>query len=434
MRYDGGKLATAAGSPFPSSMNILFVHQNFPGQFKHLAPALAAAGHAVVALGINKPQHPTPGVRVILHRPRIPHADKLREAPIEIHETESKKARGHSVARCIARLREQGFVPDIIFAHSGWGEAFFIKDVLPQTPLIVYAEYFYQPEGGDAFFDPEFTKPSLEGRERLRLKGSHLLHALIAADRGLAPTLFQRDRHPQILRDKIEVIHDGIDTHRFKPDAKASVTLRRAGLVLRPKDEVVTFVARELEPYRGYHQFMRALPELLALRPNAQIVIVGGHGTSYGAAPPAGKTWKDIFLNEVKSRIDHKRVHFVGQLPHEVLTQLMQVSTAHIYLTYPFVLSWSMMEAMSVGCLIIGSDTAPVAELIAHERNGLLVDFFDHQKLARAVADALQHRKELLPLRHAARQHIIDNYDLRRQCLPRQIDFMLSSAARFKTL
>lgn len=411
------------------AMKIVFVHQNFPGQFKHLAPALAAAGHQVVALSINKPAYPTPGVKVIFHRPKVAYADKLRDAPMEIQETEAKKARGHSVARCLAKMQHEGFIPDIIFAHSGWGEAYFIKDVFPKTPLIVYAEYYYQPDGGDAFFDPEFTKPTLEGLERLRLKGTHLLHALIAADKGLAPTCFQRDRHPELLRDKIEVIHDGIDTARFKPDAKATVALKRAGLVLSPSSEVVTFVARELEPYRGYHQFMRALPELQALRPEAQIVIVGGHGTSYGAAPPGGKTWKDIFLDEVDGRIDRKRIHFVGKLPHEILTQLMQVSSAHVYLTYPFVLSWSLMEAMSIGCLIVGSRTAPVAELIEHEETGLLVDFFDHHQLAVTVAEALQRRDELRPLRQAARQKIISQYDLHQCCLPAQIRLAYATAS-----
>lgn len=411
-------------------MKIVFIHQNFPGQFKHLAPALAAAGHEVVALGINKPSYPTPGVKTILHRPRLANAEALQGAPIEVQESQAKTTRGHSVAKCLMRLKQEGFIPDIIVAHSGWGEAYFVKDVFPRVPLIVYAEYYYHPEGGDAYFDPEFTKPSLEGLERLRLKNTHLLHALMSADKGLAPTKFQKSRHPEALREKISVIHDGIDSARFKPDPKASVTLRKAGLVLRPQDEIVTFVARELEPYRGYHIFMRALPELLALRPNAQVIIVGGDGVSYGAAPPPGKTWKDIFLAEVTDRIDHQRVHFVGKLPHEILTQLMQVSTVHLYLTYPFVLSWSLMEAMSIGCLIVGSRTAPVEELIEHGKTGLLVDFFDPHQIAMTVVDALQRRNELIPLREAARQKIVRNYDLNKHCLPSQIRLIENTARK----
>ncbi len=409
-------------------MKIIFIHQNFPGQFKHLAPALAAGGDEVIALGINRPAYATAGVRVILHRPQAANAEAFKEAPIDVQETLAKTTRGHSVARCLSRLKEQGFVPDVIVAHSGWGEAYFIKDVFPGVPLIVYAEYFYGTEGGDAYFDPEFTRSSLEGLERLRLKNTHLLHALVAADQGLSPTRFQRDRHPQLLRQKISVIHDGIDSERLKPNPGARVHLKRAGLDLGSTDEVVTFVARELEPYRGYHIFMRALPELLVLRPRLQVVVVGGHGVSYGAAPPAGTTWKDVFFNEVADRIDRKRVHFVGRLPHEVLTQLMQVAAVHLYLTYPFVLSWSLMEAMSIGCLIVASRTAPVEELIEHGRTGLLVDFFDAHQIALTVADALQRRAELIPLRRAARQHIVQGYDLKTRCLPAQIELLHRAA------
>lgn len=409
-------------------MTILFIHQNFPGQFKHLAPALAAAGDEVIALGIDKPAYATPGVKVILHRPAIASAEMSRDAPIEVREAHAKTVRGHSVARCLARLKQEGFVPDGIFAHSGWGEAYFIKDVFPAVPLIVYAEYYYRSEGGDAYFDQEFTNAGLEGLERLRLKNTHLLHALIAADKGISPTRFQRSRHPEILQEKISVIHDGIDSTRFKPDPAAFVSLKGARLELRPADEVVTFVARELEPYRGYHVFMRALPELLALRPNAQIVIVGGDGVSYGAAPPTGKTWKEIFYKEVVDRIDRKRVHFVGKVAHEVLIQLMQVATVHLYLTYPFVLSWSLLEAMSIGCLIVASRTAPVEEVIEHGRSGLLVDFFDTHQIAIGVAEALQRRSELAPLRQAARQHIVQRYDLKTCCLPAQIEFLRTVA------
>ena len=402
-------------------MRILFIHQNFPGQFKHLAPALAAQGHEVVALGINKPEYPTPGVKTLLHRPRVQNPDGVKDAPLELRELHAKTTRGHSVARVLLKLKHDGFIPDLICAHSGWGEAFFIKDVFPQIPLLVYAEYYYGAIGGDTDFDPEFSKWSLESMERLRIKNTHLLQALMAADVGLSPTKFQRDCHPELLRQKIKVIHDGIDTSRFKPEPGAFVSMKKAGITLRPEDEVVTFVARELEPYRGYHSFMRALPQLMEQRPEAQIVIVGGSGVSYGAAPPESTTWKDAFLREVASRIDQKRLHFVGRLPHEVLTQLLQVSTAHVYLTYPFVLSWSLMEAMSIGCLIVGSRTGPVEEVIQQGKTGLLVDFFNPSEIANTVADALERRNELLPLRAAARQHIIKHYDLKTRCLPEQL-------------
>ncbi len=402
-------------------MKIIFIHQNFPGQFRHLAPALARDGHQVLGIGINRPSHPTPGVKVILHHPQNLDKKSSIKPSDELQDHHAKVVRGQSVAQVLASLKAEGFVPDLICAHSGWGEAYFIKDVFPQTPLLVYAEYYYGGNGGDAHFDPEFSRWSLADEQRLRLKNTHLLHALIEADCGLSPTRFQRDRHPGELRSKIRVIHDGIDTDQFRPDPGASVSLKKAGLTLTRADEVVTFVARELEPYRGYHSFMRALPRLLALRPKAQAVIVGGSGVSYGAPPPGKQSWKDIFYREVADQIDPARVHFVGRVPHHNLTQLMQISSAHVYLTYPFVLSWSMMEAMSIGCLVVGSKTAPVEEFIEHEQTGLLVDFFSPTEIAETVADALKNRDKLQHLGAAARAHIAQHYDLQRHCLPAQM-------------
>jgi glycosyltransferase involved in cell wall biosynthesis len=412
-------------------MRVLFIHQNFPGQFKHLAPALAAQGHEVLALGVNQPKHATPGVRVILHRPQVPAAAKT-VSTAELRELQAKIARGHSVAMTLQALKRQGFHPDVIYAHSGWGEALFIKDVFPSVPLLIYAEYFYGTEGGDANFDKEFTRWTLESAERLKIKNTHLLNALLDSDHALSPTTFQRDRHPQLFQNHISVIHDGIETGRFKPDAKSSVSLRRAGVTLHASDEVVTFVARELEPYRGYHMFMRALPQMMALRPKARFVVVGGDGVSYGAAPPDGKTWKDIFLQEVTGQIDASRLHFVGPVPHETLTQLMQVSTVHLYLTYPFVLSWSLLEAMSVGCLIVGSRTGPVEEVIKHQQNGLLVDFFNPSEIANTVAEAVERRNDLQDLRAAARALAVEKYDLLTHCLPAQIALVKDMALKAK--
>ncbi|WP_369799012.1 glycosyltransferase [Caenimonas sp. SL110] len=383
---------------------------------------MAARGHEVYALGVNKPGEPVAGVRHALYpEPKLPAQDTSQPLAAAMTELHAKVARGEVAARAMQGLKSQGFEPDVVVIHPGWGEALFARDVFPHARLITYAEYYYGGEGGDTAFDPEFSRPTPASAQRIRIKNTHLLHALDACDAALAPTRFQKGRHPAWAQDKIHVIHEGIDTERFKPDANASVQLKSAGLTLRPGDEVVTFVVRQLEPYRGYHIFMRALPLLQKLRPNARVVLVGGDGASYGSAPPAGKTWKDIFLAEVASQLDMSRIHFVGRVPHTALTQLMQVSAAHVYLTYPFVLSWSMLEAMSIGCLIVGSDTAPVREVVEHGRNGLLTDFFDHQALAHCVADALERRDELAPLRAAARQTIVDGYDLRRHCLPAQL-------------
>jgi glycosyltransferase involved in cell wall biosynthesis len=406
-------------------MKILFVHQNFPAQFRHLAPALAALGHEVRALTINLPGPALAGVDVLRYRVDPPANYAASPGGRPADDWEIKVLRGKAAAGAMLRLKEGGFVPDVVFAHPGWGEALFVKDVFPLARLLVYAEFYYGAEGGDSCFDPEFSRASLENSQRTRVKNTHLLHALSACDAALAPTLFQKLQHPLWGQEKIRVIHDGINTERFIPDPSAWVQLKAAGVKLQAGDEVITFVARHLEPYRGYHIFMRALPLLQKLRPQARIVIVGGDGVSYGAPAPNGESWKSVFLREVSDLIDLGRIHFVGKVPHDLLTRLMQVSAVHVYLTYPFVLSWSLLEAMSIGCLIVGSDTAPLREVIRSGENGILVDFFDPECLARTVADSLANARQLAHLREAARQDVIRDYDFRTVCLPAQIDFVL---------
>jgi glycosyltransferase involved in cell wall biosynthesis len=400
----------------------LFIHQNFPAQFKHLAPALADKGHEVIGLGSNRAIVNLPGVRYI--RYQVKSGQELDQVAAATRDFYAKILRGETAAAMLTALKREGFVPDVIFAHPGWGEALFVKDIFPNVRFLVYAEYYYAVDGGDAFFDPEFSRPDPLALQRLRLRNTHLLHALAAADGMLSPTAFQRDRHPEHLRNRVKVIHDGIDTRLFCPDDSASVHLEKAGVTLRKGDELVVFASRQLEPHRGYHIFMRALPELLRSRPNARIIIVGGEGNSYSTAPPAGKTWKQLFRDEVSGQLDMERVHFVGKVPHKVLSQLMQVAAVYTYLTYPFVLSWSLMEAMSIGCLIVASRTAPVQEVITNGVNGLLVDFFDAHALATTISHALENRAELQHLGDAARKTIIDKYDLAQHCLPAMLDFV----------
>lgn len=400
--------------------SFLFIHQNFPGQFRHLAPALVEAGHSVTALGMSANAESLPGVRYFQHK-LSSSVGMTQQAP-QLRDVFAKILRGESAAASLQQLKDSGCHPDVIYVHPGWGEGLFVRDVFPQAKIIVYAEYYYGAGGGDSFFDPEFSAPpTLVALQKLRMRNTHLLHAMSAADIGISPTQFQCQRHPDWFQQRIQVVHDGIDSRRFTPDSAARLSLARDGIVLRAGDEIVTFVARQLEPYRGYHTFMRALPTLQRLRPNVRVVIVGADGTSYGAAPPKGDSWKAIFRREVADRLDMQRVHFVGKLPHTLLTTLMQVSAVYTYLTYPFVLSWSLMEAMSAGCLIVASNTAPVEEVITHEQNGLLADFFDAEALAHTIANALEKRDHLTHLREAARQTIIDRFDLRNHCLPEQI-------------
>jgi len=403
-------------------MKILFVHQNFPGQFLYLAPALQGRGHDCLALtdATNQRQSPIPVLKYKHDAaPPDPAACRLGRNFTQMSD------RGVTVARAALQMREKGYVPDVIFGHSGWGETLFLKEIWPEAKLLVYSEFYYKGRGADVGFDPEFDKPSFDQVMIAQGRAAHLGQALIHADAGLSPTRWQASTHPPALRDRITVIFDGVDTQVMQPDAQASVTLP-SGATLRAGDEVLTFVNRNLEPYRGYHTFMRALPAVMAARPQAQVVIVGGDDVSYGRPAPKGTTWKDHFLAPVRDRIDLNRVHFLGKVPYPVFVKLMQVSRVHAYLTYPFVLSWSMLEAMSAGCLIVGSRTAPVQELITDGVNGRLVDFFDTEGWARLITKGLAHPERFADLRRAARDTILQGYDLKTICLPRLVDWVES--------
>jgi glycosyltransferase involved in cell wall biosynthesis len=236
------------------------------------------------------------------------------------------------------------------------------------------------------------------------------LLALIDADAGISPTSWQRSTFPREFHDKIQVAHEGVDLQRFRPDKAARFSLP-GGKLLTKSDEVVTFASRNLEPVRGYHAFLRALPEILRTRPDAHIVIAGGDGNSYSHAPPAGRSWKTHYLDEVVSKLDLSRVHFVGRLAPDAYLKLLQVSSAHVYLTYPFVLSWSLLDAMATECEIVASDTAPVREVIEDGRNGVLVPFTDTSALAGAVAEALAGRRLPSERGRAARATIAVRFD-----------------------
>ncbi|MEA1672450.1 glycosyltransferase [Nitrospirillum sp. BR 11163] len=329
-------------------------------------------------------------------------------------------------------LGRQGFIPDVICAHPGWGEALFLKDVYPEAKLLAYLEFFYNARGADVGFDPEFPG-TLDDTFRIRIKNSVLLHGLQAMDWGVTPTRWQAQRFPADVQHRITTLHDGVDTDLVRPDPTATLTVMPEGastpLTLRPGDEVVTFVNRNLEPYRGFHTFMRALPELLRRRPNAQVVILGGDQVSYGSHPVGHPHYRAQYLAEVGAHLDMSRIHFLGKVPYTTFLSALHVSAVHVYLTYPFVLSWSLMEAMAVGCLVVASDTAPVREVVRGGRNGLLVDFFSAGQLADTVAGALDNPGRVERLRRRARETILARYDLEAVCLPAQMRLIEDLAA-----
>ena len=337
-------------------MNILFVHNNFPGQFRHIAQALADDPNVTVVGVGSASARPVPGVRLLKYGMNSVDVAAThpfaRRFDLECH-------RAEQVLYVLTSLVSSGFAPDVIVAHPGWGETLPLRTIFPRARIVLYCEFFYGTEGRDVGFDPEFPQVGADGDVALHLKNAATLLALSECDVGLSPTLWQRSTYPEIYQPRIRVIHEGVDTEAVKPEADAVLRLR-SGRTLRRENEVVTFVARTLEPLRGFHIFMRALPKILSERPRAQILVIGEDRTYYGASPPAGKTWKSIFLNEVSDRIDANRVHFTGRLAYRDYLKALQISSAHVYLTYPFVLSWSCIEALSCGCMVIGSDTTPV--------------------------------------------------------------------------
>jgi glycosyltransferase involved in cell wall biosynthesis len=414
-------------------MNILFVHQNFPGQFKHLAPALASQGHRVVALHLN-PCPPIPGVELV----RYPLVGRPSDQTHRwVKDFEVKTVRAESTWRAALQLKAQGFEPDAIVAHPGWGESLFLHQVWPQAALGLYCEFYYKSNDADVGFDPEFKDVDEGTACRLQLKNTVFDLQFPHAKAGLSPTHFQASLMPSSMAGKMTVVHDGIDTQRIAPNPKVRLGLKSAqGQVsLSREDEVITFVNRNLEPYRGYHSFMRALPHILKARPQARVLIIGGDEVSYGAQPPKdaqgrAQSWKQIFLSEVKDQLDLSRVHFLGRVPYEQFLSVIQLSTVHVYLTYPFVLSWSLLEAMSAGCAIVASDTAPVREAITHDKTGLLVDFFDTQALASRVIELCQDRSRATSLGEAARQWAVTHYDLHSHCLGQHIAWVENLAKK----
>lgn len=404
-------------------MRILFVHQNFPGQFPHLAPALAARGHQVAALTDEANTRPGP---VTTYRYKSP--DPVQTGCVLGQAYAGFAERGYLAARGARALRDRhGFSPDVIIGHTGWGETLFLREIWPDARLLVYAELLYRTRGHDVGFDPESQAGTDESRMMTVARSAHLIQGIVQADAAISPTRYQAHSFPPELRAKITVIHDGIDTARVRPDPHACLALAD-GAVLRAGDEILSFVSRSLEPYRGFHVFMRALPDVLAARPRAQVVIVGAEGVSYGTAPRDGGSWKARMLDELGGRLDRSRVHFLGRVPYADYRSLIQAARVHCYLTYPFVLSWSLTEAMAAGGYIVASDTEPVRELIRDGDNGRLVPFFDVAALSAALIRGLDGDPEADRLRAAARQTILDGYDLHRHSLPRQIAWVESHA------
>lgn len=387
-------------------MRILFLHPNFPAQFRHVAAALAQDSSNQVFFATTRREGSIAGVNKVFYQAK-------REARPETHHyvrpLENAVLQGQAVFRMAEQLKAKGFVPDVVYGHSGWGPTLFIKDIFPQAKFLCYFEWFYHAHGSDADFDP--SEPlSCDDEARIRIKNAPILQDLYSCDRGLSPTYWQRQQFPSEYQSKLNVLHDGIDTDFFRPKQGTKLVIESKNLDLSHVDEIVTYATRGMEPYRGFPQFMEAVSLLQQRRPHCHVVVVGENRVAYGKKLADGKTYKDVMLD--KFPIDQSRIHFTGWLPYAEYLQVLQASSAHIYLTRPFVLSWSLLESLATGCLVVGSRTAPVMEVIQDGVNGLLADFFSPQEICDRIEEALNHPDKMAKIRAKARETVERYYNL----------------------
>lgn len=396
-------------------MVVFIIHPSAHAQYHHLVTAHAARGDTVYFL-CQRVLERVAGVHYLEYTLPRPPASRSAEARWSA-EFQTATLRAAQVAGLCEALLAQGVVPEIIYGHCGWGDLLFVKDVFPDQPLVCYIEYYYHSRGFDLGFDPEFDPIFIEPK-LLQARNAAIALTALRADLNTTPTPWQQRILPAALRADTRVLHEGIDTAAAAPDEAATFTVPGTGLQFSARDRLITYVSRSLEPYRGFPTFMRALPAVLQRFPDAQVLIAGAEGTSYGRALPAGNSYKTTLLAELEGQLDLNRVHFCGTLPREAFLDLLKVSSAHVYLTYPLFVSWSCLEALSAGCLVIGSRTGPVTDVIEHGKNGLLVDFFNPQELSATLIDALQRPKSFNSLRKAARRQAVARFDLHRRCLP----------------
>ena len=380
-------------------MKYLFIHQNFPGQYLHFVQHLLKDRDNDIVFISEPNKNNLPGVRRVNYQVPKPSPDAHSHAL-----GYDLAARRAQVVRSMAlNLKTMGFTPDIIIGHHGWGELIDIVDVWPGVPVLGYFEFYYSPSGQDVGYDSEFPVGE-EQYGRIRAMNVVNLLALALEQHGQTPTEWQRTRYPEWTRAPIKLLPEGARLDLCFPDPAARAAKFALGqFTVEPGDKLVTYVARNLEPYRGFHAMMRALPDLLRARPDVKVIMVGGDDVSYGARL-AGGTWRELMQRELAGQYDESRVLMPGQLPYQDYLRLLQRSDVHVYLTYPFVLSWSLREAMACGCAIVAADVDPVREFITHGKTGLLTPGLDPQGISDRVQELLEDRKLAARLRRNARE------------------------------
>jgi glycosyltransferase involved in cell wall biosynthesis len=386
---------------------VLFVHTNFPAQFRDLAETLLARGVTVRAIAAERasslPQVRTAKYKLI--RGTTPGLFTFAIRP------EADLIRARAALSGAQRHRAEGFEPAVIVGHSGWGETAFLKEIWPDARQVLYPEFFYAGRGRDIDFDNQFIPLTEEAVLLGKTKNAVMSLALTDADAIVCPTEFQASTLPSIFRPRIRVMHEGVDVDAIRPAPAAPFALAD-GLTIAPGTPVITHINNQMEPLRGLHIFLRSLPRVLEAVPQAQVLVIGdSKARGYGGSPPDGRSWTETCLDGVRERLDFSRVHFLGRVPHGRMHDALRLSTAHVYYTYPFVLSWSLAEAMALGCYVIGSDTPPVRDAIEDGVNGKLLPFFDVEALSEALIAACRDPGAAAPLRAAARETAVEKFN-----------------------
>ena len=401
-------------------MRILVLHKGFPGQFKHLIPQLKSRGDEIWTISTSRPNTQiSSNIQYISYVPKQVNGSDTFPLASEL---ETKIIRGEAVASIANKLSKRGFQPDLIVGHPGWGEMLFLGDIWPNIPQLHYIEFFHGVPGTDNDISDIYAKPQdWAQKARARIKNAHLLSSLEQMSAGVSPTNFQQNLLPNWAKQKTSVIHDGINTEWLSPNQK-TILIMPNGHILKYGNPIITFVNRTFEPYRGIHIFLEALAKLQSINPKVHTILVGEDTptVSYGANREDGRGWLTSLKKELGDKLDWERIHPLGRIKHSTLRDVYRISAAHVYLSYPFVLSWSLLEAMSCGAIVVGSKTAPVEEIIQHKVNGLLVPFQDSDALTITLLDILNRPEKYIELRKKARNLIQKKYDLK-SCLGMQL-------------
>jgi glycosyltransferase involved in cell wall biosynthesis len=386
---------------------VLFVHNNFPAQFRDLALTLKARGVRCAAIG----QDFAPGIEgMAMGRYGLDRGSTPGMFPLAVR-AEADMIRGANALRVAKSMRDQGFDPAVIIGHPGWGETVFLDEAWPAAKRVAFAEFYYRGRGLDIGFDPEFFKPSEQSVLLGKAKNAVMTMAYAEADVIVAPTEFQASILPSVFRPRVRIIHEGVDVDAIRPGPAEPFALDE-GRAIAPGTPVITYANNHMEPMRGLHIFARALPRLMSEVPDAQVLVFGWENPRpYGGQPPEGRTWREVFFEGLD--VDPARLHFLGRRPHDQMLAAFRLSTAHVYYTYPFVLSWSLVEAMASGCYIIGSDTPPLHDAITDGVSGRLLPFFDVEALSDAMIAACRHPAAATALRAAARDTAVTKFSSR---------------------